>query len=159
MRGAVAASPICVPTSCCCTPCPTADKVGALLMMDMAHISGLVAAGAAARVRGGEASRRAVFGCSWPHTSSIALTPLPTLHGAHTQPFDHADVVTTTTHKSLRGPRAGMIFFRRVRAHGQKSCWLLSLNERARSFGAPAATTCCAAAFAVLPSLLLPLRA
>lgn len=54
-----------------------ADKVGALLMMDMAHISGLVAAGEAA------------------------------------QPFEHADVVTTTTHKSLRGPRAGMIFFRR----------------------------------------------
>eukprot|EP00887_Chlorella_sp_A99_P003909 scaffold11.g3909.t1 len=54
-----------------------AEGVGALLMMDMAHISGLVAAGEAA------------------------------------QPFEHADVVTTTTHKSLRGPRAGMIFFRR----------------------------------------------
>ncbi|KAL4429814.1 hypothetical protein ABPG77_010931 [Micractinium sp. CCAP 211/92] len=54
-----------------------ADKVGALLMMDMAHISGLVAAGEA------------------------------------DQPFEYADIVTTTTHKSLRGPRAGMIFFRR----------------------------------------------
>jgi glycine/serine hydroxymethyltransferase len=30
------------------------------------------------------------------------------------QPFEHCDVVSTTTHKSLRGPRAGMIFFRRV---------------------------------------------
>ena len=54
-----------------------ADKCGALLMMDMAHISGLVAAGEAA------------------------------------SPFAFCDVVTTTTHKSLRGPRAGMIFFRR----------------------------------------------
>lgn len=54
-----------------------ADRVGALLMMDMAHISGLVAAEVAA------------------------------------QPFQYCDIVTTTTHKSLRGPRAGMIFFRR----------------------------------------------
>jgi glycine hydroxymethyltransferase len=54
-----------------------ADGVGALLMCDMAHYSGLVAA------------------------------------GALDSPFEHADVVTTTTHKSLRGPRAGMIFFRR----------------------------------------------
>lgn len=54
-----------------------ADKVGALLMSDMAHISGLVAAEEA------------------------------------DQPFNHCDIVTTTTHKSLRGPRAGMIFFRK----------------------------------------------
>ena len=46
-------------------------------MADMAHISGLVAAGV-----------------------------VPT-------PFDHADVITTTTHKSLRGPRGAMIFFRK----------------------------------------------
>ncbi len=50
-----------------------ADEVGALLMVDMAHISGLVAA------------------------------------GAHPSPFPHAHVVTSTTHKTLRGPRAGFI--------------------------------------------------
>lgn len=50
-----------------------ADSVGAYLMVDMAHIAGLVAG------------------------------------GAHPSPFPHAHVVTTTTHKSLRGPRGGMI--------------------------------------------------
>ena len=54
-----------------------ANANGALLMMDMAHISGLVATGEQA------------------------------------SPFEFCDVVTTTTHKSLRGPRAGMIFFRK----------------------------------------------
>lgn len=54
-----------------------ADDNGALLLCDMAHISGLVATQEAAN------------------------------------PFDFADVVTTTTHKSLRGPRAGMIFFKK----------------------------------------------
>merc|ERR1712166_726883 len=53
-----------------------ADEVGAILMADIAHISGLVAT------------------------------------GQHVSPFEHCDVVTTTTHKSLRGPRAGMIFFK-----------------------------------------------
>merc|ERR1712127_714858 len=53
-----------------------ADEVGALLMADIAHISGLVAT------------------------------------GQHPAPFEHCDVVTTTTHKSLRGPRSGMIFFK-----------------------------------------------
>merc|ERR1719316_1259745 len=53
-----------------------ADEVGALLMADIAHISGLVAT------------------------------------GMHCSPFDYADVVTTTTHKSLRGPRSGMIFYK-----------------------------------------------
>lgn len=52
-----------------------ADEVGAILMVDMSHISGLVAG------------------------------------GAHPSPFPHADVVTTTTHKSLRGPRSGVILW------------------------------------------------
>lgn len=50
-----------------------ADEVGAYLMVDMAHIAGLVAA------------------------------------GLHQNPVDYADFVTTTTHKTLRGPRGGMI--------------------------------------------------
>ncbi len=51
-----------------------ADEVGAYLMVDMAHIAGLVAA------------------------------------GLHENPVPYADFVTTTTHKTLRGPRGGMIF-------------------------------------------------
>lgn len=63
-----------------------ADKVGAYLVVDMAHISGLIAAGV-----------------------------IPS-------PFEHADIVTTTTHKSLRGPRGAMIFFRKgVRSTDAKS--------------------------------------
>merc|ERR1719203_1282335 len=57
-----------------------ADKCGAVLLADMAHISGLV------------------------------------VGGTVPSPFEYADVVTTTTHKSLRGPRGAMIFFRK----GQK---------------------------------------
>lgn len=57
-----------------------ADDVGALLMVDMAHIAGLVAA------------------------------------GFHPSPVPYADFVTTTTHKTLRGPRGGMILCREAYA-------------------------------------------
>ncbi len=53
-----------------------ADKVGAYLMVDMAHVAGLIAA------------------------------------GEYPNPVPHADVVTTTTHKTLRGPRGGLIIAR-----------------------------------------------
>ena len=51
-----------------------ADSVGAILMCDMAHYSGLIAT------------------------------------GLMNSPFEFCDIVTSTTHKSLRGPRSGMIF-------------------------------------------------
>ncbi len=57
-----------------------ADEVGAYLMVDMAHIAGLIAA------------------------------------GLHPSPVPYADVVTTTTHKTLRGPRGGMILCREALA-------------------------------------------
>uniref|UniRef100_A0A060TF56 Serine hydroxymethyltransferase, mitochondrial n=1 Tax=Blastobotrys adeninivorans TaxID=409370 RepID=A0A060TF56_BLAAD len=63
-----------------------ADSVGAYLMADMAHTSGLVAAGVAP------------------------------------SPFPYADIVTTTSHKSLRGPRGSIIFFRKgVRSVNKKT--------------------------------------
>merc|ERR1712050_684834 len=45
------------------------------------------------------------------HISGLVAT------GQHPAPFEHCDVVTTTTHKSLRGPRAGMIFFKYSEAY------------------------------------------
>lgn len=63
-----------------------ADKVGALLMVDMAHFAGLVAG------------------------------------GVHPSPVPHADFVTTTTHKTLRGPRGGMILC--------KEEWAKKINSR-----------------------------
>lgn len=63
-----------------------ANLCGAYLVVDMAHISGLVSAGV-----------------------------IPS-------PFEHADIVTTTTHKSLRGPRGAMIFYRKgVRSSDPKT--------------------------------------
>ena len=56
-----------------------ADSVGALLMADISHYSGLIAA------------------------------------GEHNNPFELCDIVTSTTHKSLRGPRSGLIFYNKKR--------------------------------------------
>ena len=63
-----------------------ADKVGAYFLVDMAHISGLVAG------------------------------------GAHPSPVPHAHIVTTTTHKTLRGPRAGLILSRQEFAANIDRC-------------------------------------
>ncbi|PKA57345.1 Serine hydroxymethyltransferase 6 [Apostasia shenzhenica] len=71
-----------------------ADKCGAILMCDMAQISGLVAA-----------------------------KECPS-------PFDHCDVVTSTTHKSLRGPRGGMIFFRKGRRLKKRGFALCQTDEK-----------------------------
>ena len=60
-----------------------ADNVGAKLMVDMAHIAGLVAG------------------------------------GQHVSPVPYADIVTTTTHKTLRGPRGGMILSTRAEEYGK----------------------------------------
>ncbi|GDX78646.1 serine hydroxymethyltransferase [Deltaproteobacteria bacterium] len=62
-----------------------ADEVGALLLADMAHVAGLVAA------------------------------------GLHPSPFGHCDYVTTTNHKTLRGPRGGMAFAREPLMKGLNS--------------------------------------
>ncbi|MEW6324458.1 MAG: aminotransferase class I/II-fold pyridoxal phosphate-dependent enzyme, partial [Nitrospirota bacterium] len=63
-----------------------ADQAGALLMVDMAHIAGLVAA------------------------------------GLHPSPVPYADIVTTTTHKTLRGPRGGMVLCRTAHAKAIDKC-------------------------------------
>ena len=69
------------------------DDVGAVLHADMAHIGGLVAAGAID------------FCVVSEITHSAGVVP---------SPFEYADVVMTTAHKSLRGPRCAMIFYRYV---------------------------------------------
>ncbi|CAA6668425.1 unnamed protein product [Spirodela intermedia] len=70
-----------------------ADKCGAVLMCDMAHISGLVAA-------------------------KECLSP-----------FDYCDIVTSTTHKSLRGPRGGIIFYRKGRKQRKRGISLCQADE------------------------------
>ncbi|OAY67968.1 serine hydroxymethyltransferase 7-like [Ananas comosus] len=70
-----------------------ADKCGAVLMCDMAHISGIVAAKE----------------CR--------------------SPFEYCDVVTSTTHKSLRGPRGGIIFFRKGKILNKRGKSLCQADE------------------------------
>lgn len=70
-----------------------ADKAGAILMCDMAHISGLVAAQECAN------------------------------------PFSYCDIVTSTTHKSLRGPRGGMIFYRKGLKQKRRIPFSNSVND------------------------------
>jgi len=70
------------------------DKLGCYLMMDMAHISGLVA------------------------TQEL------------NNPFEYCDIVTTTTHKTLRGPRSGLIFFKKeVTIYGEKIELTQKIND------------------------------
>lgn len=80
-----------------------ADANGALMMVDMAHISGLVATQEVSHLMQQQLPPH-------HHPNSISL---PSIYTQAANPFDYADVVTTTTHKSLRGPRAGLIFFRK----------------------------------------------
>lgn len=58
------------------------------------------------------------------HISGLVAT------GFHSSPFDHADVVTTTTHKSLRGPRGALIFFRRGERQVGKKTIKYDLEEK-----------------------------
>ncbi|GAV61184.1 SHMT domain-containing protein [Cephalotus follicularis] len=88
-----------------------ADKCGAVLMCDMAQISGLVAAKECA------------------------------------SPFDYCDIVTSTTHKSLRGPRGGIIFYRKG-ANSRKRGMLLSQGDESDQYDLEEKIN-----FAVFPSL------
>ena len=49
--------------------------------------------------------------------------------GAVKSPFDWCDIVTTTTHKTLRGPRAGVIFFRKVDRDGKPTDFESRINQ------------------------------
>ena len=69
-----------------------ADQNGSYLFADMAHVSGLVAAGV-----------------------------IPS-------PFEYSDVVSTTTHKTLRGPRAGVIFFRKGKLVNSIQLYLIHVD-------------------------------
>ena len=78
-------------------------------MADMAHISGLVAA----EVGAPTIHIRCLFSlCPCTTTILRCFLFVHTLK-VHPSPFEYCDVVTTTTHKTLRGPRAGLIFYRK----------------------------------------------
>eukprot|EP01001_Neometanema_parovale_P004419 NODE_1622_length_1659_cov_95.992188_g1543_i0.p1 GENE.NODE_1622_length_1659_cov_95.992188_g1543_i0~~NODE_1622_length_1659_cov_95.992188_g1543_i0.p1 ORF type:complete len:464 (-),score=152.72 NODE_1622_length_1659_cov_95.992188_g1543_i0:204-1595(-) len=49
--------------------------------------------------------------------------------GLHSSPFPHVDIVTSTTHKSLRGPRSGMIFYRKKKVDGTVTGWGDKINQ------------------------------
>jgi glycine hydroxymethyltransferase len=75
-----------------------ADKVGALLLIDMAHFAGLVAG------------------------------------GVHPSPVPHAHLVTTTTHKTLRGPRAGMILCQQQFIAGKAAAFREALEPEFKQY-------------------------
>ena len=74
----------------------TADRIGAKVFTDMAHIAGLVAA------------------------------------GVHPSPVPHSDIVSTTTHKTLRGPRGGLLLSRErnIRKTSIAACFLACRADR-----------------------------
>jgi glycine hydroxymethyltransferase len=104
-----------------------ADKVGAYLMVRRAaqrHVpiragrgGGVACVGACVRgsIRADCIASRRVCMCvqsDMAHISGLVAA------GVITSPFEHSDIVTTTTHKSLRGPRGGMIFFKKACREG-----------------------------------------
>ena len=75
-----------------------ANKAGCYFVADIAHVAGLIVGG--------------VYPSPIPYADVVTLTKKIAglvVSGDHISPFDIADIITTTTHKTLRGPRGGMI--------------------------------------------------